>query len=84
MELGAELAGPGVFEHPPLTRLLGRLTKRGKRHWVGIAWLKVASTKAYICGGKLDALPPLYRLRISLPTHPVFLKGLTETTMSPT
>ena len=32
MELGAELAGPGVFEHPPLTRLLGRLAKRGKRH----------------------------------------------------
>ena len=30
--LGAERAGPGVFEQPPLTRLLGRVATRSKRH----------------------------------------------------
>ena len=30
--LAAERAGPGVFEHLPLTRLLGHVATRGKRH----------------------------------------------------
>ena len=30
--LGAERAGPGVFEHPPLTRLMGHVATRSKRH----------------------------------------------------
>ena len=30
--LGAERAGPGVFEHHPLTRLLGHVATRGNRH----------------------------------------------------
>ena len=30
--LGAERAGPGVFEYPPLIRLLGHVATRSKRH----------------------------------------------------
>ena len=37
-----------------------------------------------MCGGRCERCPPLYLARMPLPTQPVFLKGLTEITMSPT
>ena len=37
-----------------------------------------------MCGGSDRRDAPLYLLRIPLPTHPVFLNGFTDTTMSPT